>query len=214
VPDSVRLASIRILARASAVGLALGLWGGPVRAQSMDVAALGYDRGNAAAPITIIEFGDFGCSACGIFARETFSQFEREFISTGRVRWKYVPFVLGSFPNSGAATRAAECAAEQDAFWSMHDLLYRRQREWSKMIGVRPQLEKYAAELKLDLPRYRDCYEKDRPAARMQRSNEAAAALMVRATPTFFINGQRAVGALPIEQWRRVIEIVSSRTGG
>jgi protein-disulfide isomerase len=200
--------------RAIAFALALcALDAGVTRAQSLDVATLGYDRGNPGAPITIIEFGDFGCSACGIFARDTFSQFEREFIATGRVRWKYVPFVLGSFPNSGAATRAAECAAEQDAFWSMHDVLYRRQREWSKMIGVRGHLEKYATELKLDLARYRDCYEKDRPARKVQQNNEMAASLMVRATPTFFINGQRAVGALPIEQWRRVIEIVSSRGG-
>jgi protein-disulfide isomerase len=180
-------------------------------AQSVDLSGMGFDRGNSTAPITIVEFGDFGCSACGIFARETFAQFEREFIQTGRVRWKYVPFVLGSFPNSAAVTRAALCAAEQDAFWSMHDLLYQRQREWAKMFGIRAQLEKYAGQLKLNAAAFNQCYNKDNPAATMRRNDQAAATLMIRATPTFFINGQRAVGALSMEQWRRVIEIVSAR---
>jgi protein-disulfide isomerase len=183
-------------------------------AQNRDVSSLGWDKGNPAAPITIIEFGDFGCSACGQFIRETFPQFNREFIATGRVRWKFVPFILGSFPNSGAATRAAECAAEQDAFWSMHDLLYANQKEWTRLSSPFAQIEKYARQLGLDLRRFRSCYDEDRPAKKIARNNQAAADLLIRATPTFFINGQRAVGALPIEQWRRVIEIVANRAGG
>jgi len=186
----------------------------PAGAQSRDISALGYEKGNPGAPITIIEFGDFGCSACGQFIRETFPQFNREFIATGRVRWKFVPFILGSFPNSGAATRAAECAAEQDAFWSMHDLLYANQKEWTRLTTAYSQLEKYARQLGLDLRRFRTCYDQDKPAGKVKRNNQMAAELLIRATPTFFINGQRAVGALPIEQWRRVIEVVSGRTGG
>jgi protein-disulfide isomerase len=190
------------------------LLGAPAAAQDRNVSPLGYEKGNPGAPITIIEFGDFGCSACGHFVRETFPQFNREFIATGRVRWKFVPFVLGSFPNSGAATRAAECAAEQDAFWSMHDLLYANQKEWTRLTGAYGQLEKYARQLGLNLRRFRSCYDQDRPAARVNENNRVASELLIRATPTFFINGQRAVGALPIEQWRRVIEVVSRRGGG
>jgi protein-disulfide isomerase len=186
----------------------------PATAQNRDVSDLGWEKGNPGAPITIIEFGDFGCSACGQFIRETFPQFNREFIATGRVRWKFVPFILGSFPNSGPATRAAECAAEQDAFWSMHDLLYANQKEWTRLSSAYGQIEKYASRLNLDLRRFRSCYDEDRPAKKIAMNNQAAADLLIRATPTFFINGQRAVGALPIEQWRRIIEIVSARAGG
>ena len=181
-------------------------------AQYVDLAGLGYDRGNPDAAVTIIEFGDYGCSACGIFARDTWTQFEKEFISTGKVRFKYVPFIMGRFLNSGAATRSAFCAAEQDAFWSMHDMLYTRQSEWTKLTGVRPQLEKFARELGLDMSRFRECYDKNRPASHVARNNDAAEGQMIRATPTFFINGQRAVGALTIVQWREVMEILARRS--
>ena len=174
-------------------------------AQSFDVQRLGYDRGNPAAPIAIIEFGDFGCSACAIFFRDTYPQLQREFISTGLVKWKYVPFILGSFPNSGAATRAAECAADQDAFWSMHDLLYRRQKEWNRVLRPAGPMPKFAGELGLDSARFRECYDKDLGGARTRQANDTARELMVRVTPTFFINGRRAVGALTIDQWRRLL---------
>jgi protein-disulfide isomerase len=174
-------------------------------AQSFDVQRLGYDKGNPAATIAIIEFGDFGCSACAVFFRDTYPQLHREFIATGRVKWKYVPFILGSFPNSGAATKAAECAADQDAFWSMHDLLYQKQREWNKLLRPAETMQKFAAELGLDRARFRECYDKDVTAARTRQANDIARELMVRATPTFFINGRRAVGALTIDQWRLLL---------
>jgi protein-disulfide isomerase len=121
------------------------------------------------------------------------------------VKWKYVPFILGSFPNSGAATRAAECAADQDAFWSMHDLLYQRQRDWNRLLRPAEHMEKFAVELGLNRARFRECYDKDLTAARTRQANDVARELMVRGTPTFFINGRRAVGALTIEQWRQVL---------
>jgi len=174
-------------------------------AQSFDLQRLGYDKGNPAAPIAIIEFGDFGCSACAVFFRDTYPQLQREFISTGRVKWKYVPFILGSFPNSGAATRTAECAADQDAFWSMHDLLYQRQKEWNRVLRPAGLMAKFADELGLDGARFRECYDKDLAGTRTRQANDIARELMVRATPTFFINGRRAVGALTIDQWRMLL---------
>jgi len=183
--------------------------GARAAAQTANVQSLGYDKGNPSAPIVIVEFGDFGCSACAQFARETLGAIQREFISTGMVRWKYVPFILGSFPNSGAATRAAECAAEQDAFWSMHDMLYERQKEWNRLRNPREVLESFATDMGLDRTRFRKCYQDDPRRGRIEDNNTAAKDLLIRGTPTFFVNGRRAVGALPITEWRRIIALVA-----
>jgi protein-disulfide isomerase len=192
--------------------IAIGLLPLPAHPQSStDVGSYGYDRGSSTAPITVIEFGDFACSACAKFAVETFAQFNREYIATGRVRWKFIPFILGSFPNSTAATRAAECAADQDSFWSMHDRLYEKQKEWFRLTRPYDTFAKFAAELGLDIARFRKCYDDNVPAGRISRNNKLAAELLVRGTPTFFINGQRAVGALPIEQWRKIMAVVAGR---
>ncbi|MCI0432049.1 MAG: DsbA family protein [Gemmatimonadetes bacterium] len=198
----------------TAIAIALTLAAAPPApgaAQSVDLTGLGYDKGSPNAPVFIIEFGDFGCSACAQFASETMSAVQREFISTGIVRWKYVPFTLGSFPNSDAATRAGECAADQDAFWSMHDLLYARQKDWNRLRDPGATFEKLAVEIGLDARRFRQCYELDPRRDRIAASNAAARDLLIRGTPTFFVNGRRVMGALPITEWRKIIALV---TGG
>jgi protein-disulfide isomerase len=192
------------------LALGLGLMAGRAAAQGLDLKGLGFDKGSPAAPIAVVEFGDFGCSACALFFRDTWPALNREFIATGRIKYKYVPFVLGSFPNSGAATKAALCAAEQDAFWSMHDVLYTRQKEWKNLIRPAAQMEKYAVQLNLNRAKYRECYDRDRAGPQLQQANDIAQGLLVRATPTFFINGQRGVGALSIDQWRQIVTLMAS----
>jgi len=186
---------------------------GDAAAQVVDLEGLGYDKGSPDAPILIIEFGDFGCSACAMFATETMAQFQREFINTGRVRWKYVPFILGSFPNSAEATKTAECAAEQDSFWSMHDLLYANQKEWNRERKPRDVFIGFATRLGLDRQRFERCLDTDPRADHIRKTTEAARSLLIRHTPTFFVNGRRAIGALPITEWRKIIAQVSAGSG-
>ncbi|MGD8278314.1 MAG: thioredoxin domain-containing protein [Gemmatimonadota bacterium] len=182
--------------------------------QSVDVTKMGYDRGMSGAPILVVEFADFGCSACGQFARDVWPELQREFVATGRVRWKYVPFILGMFPNGDEAVKAAECAADQDAFWSMHDLLFQRQKEWNRLKDPGPKFAEFAGALSLDTTVFGRCYETDGGAERTKQNDAAAKALMVRSTPTFFVNGQRALGALPIAEWRKIFALVEGRGTG
>jgi len=196
---------IHLLGRSVSVAVSLAVLPLAVHAQGTDLSGLGYDRGAPSARIAVIEFGDFGCSACASFETDTFAQFNREFIATGRVKWKFIPFVIGSFANSEEATIAAECAADQASFWSMHNLLYQDQREWARLRNPRAKLEELAARLKLDMPAFRTCFGSDAVRDRIRRANDVAGQLRLRGTPTFFINGREALGALRIEDWRKLI---------
>ncbi len=166
----------------------------------------GYDRGAASAPVTVLEFADFGCPYCARFASGIYPALADEFVRTGKVRWKYVPFVMGMFPNGDGAARAAECAADQGkaAFGRMHDRLFGFQDEWKSAAdaGVFASLAQAAG---LDGARFAACWSSEAPGARIKRSNEVADQLGVRATPTFFINGRRLEGALPVEEFRAVL---------
>ncbi|MFW6202238.1 MAG: DsbA family protein [Gemmatimonadota bacterium] len=166
---------------------------------------IGYVQGDGAASVVVVEFGDFGCPACGEFARETLPALRDEFIDTGRVRWTFVPFVLGAFPNGGEAARAAECAADQDAFWAMHDRLYADQEQWLDEGDPREIFVGYAADHGLDADAFERCYRDDAVEERTERANEAARAARVRGTPTFFVNGRRVEGALPIDPFRELL---------
>lgn len=195
-PSALPLRLLAILATIAPAGTA---------AQQANVAAMGYDRGLASAPIQVVEFGDFGCSACARFEAETSADFHREFIATGRIRFKYIPFVMGNFPNSEEATKAALCAGDQASYWPMHDLIFERQREWIRLRDPKPVFEEMAASLRLNPAAFRSCYGSDATQARLNGINRTAHGLQLRGTPTFFINGREALGAIPIEQWRQIV---------
>jgi protein-disulfide isomerase len=179
--------------------------GAPAPADTIDLRRLGYDRGRADAPVVVVEFSDFGCPFCATFATSTYPALHREFVETGKVRWKYVPFVMGMFPNGAEAARAAECAAEQGKFWEMHDRLFAAQREWKRSGSPVGLFTGYAREIGLDAGRFGACYREDRGGGRTRANNRAADAARIRATPSFIVNGRLVEGALPLETFRQVL---------
>lgn len=177
---------------------------------TIDLSTLGYSHGSGQAPVIVYEFSDFGCPYCAKFALETYPELHREFVATGKVRWTYVPFVMGRFANGSEAARAAECAGEQDEFWRMHDRLFQGQREWKSSSGVESLFESYARELELDVALFVSCYRENRPSDRLALQNYVADALRVRATPTFFINGRLLEGALPVDMFREILATLTA----
>ena len=173
---------------------------GPVRVAlgGVNLTGIGYDLGSVEAPIVIVEFSDFGCPYCGQYALETFPAIDREYIQDGKVFYKHVPFVMGRFPNGEKAARAAECAGEQGQFWPMHDMIYEHQNDWKRGTDADALFARLAGQAMLDGTRWGSCYANDRQAARTSAANSAASRLNIRATPTFFINGQLVEGALPL----------------
>jgi len=169
--------------------------------------APGYDLGVSRARVVVVEFADFGCPYCARFAAEAYPQLSREFVATGRVRWKYVPIAMGAFRNGDEAARAAECAGEQGkaAFGRMHDQLYGLQEEWKGAGDVDVAFRSLARAARLDLKRFDACWARGLPDLRLRASNELAEQLGVHATPTFFINGERVEGALPAEGFRYLL---------
>jgi protein-disulfide isomerase len=94
----------------------------------------GRVRGSATAPVTVYEMSDFQCPYCRRFALETFPALDSAYVATGKVRWAFVNYPLTSIhQNAVAAAEVALCAARQNAFWRVHDLLYQHQEVWSPL---------------------------------------------------------------------------------
>lgn len=171
--------------------------------QGVDVTDYGHDIGKIGAPIVIVELSDFGCVYCAKHALETLPSLETEFVATGKVYYKHIPFLIGMFPNSDRAARAAECASEQDRFWPMHDSVFAHQKDWKKGNDADKLFKSLARGVVPDEAQWSSCYDARRVDSRITAASAIAARLGVRATPTFFINGQMVEGALPLDVMRQ-----------
>ena len=172
----------------------------------VDLTGVGYDRGSPIAPVVMIDLSDFACPYCGEFSLTTYPAIEREYVKTGKVFFKYVPFVVGSFPHSAEATRVVECAADEGAFWPMVTRIYAGQGQWRKSGDPYAVLSGIAAAAGLDTARIGSCYASRRTDARTAKASSAASDLGVRVTPSFVVNERPVQGALPIEEFRKVID--------
>jgi protein-disulfide isomerase len=172
----------------------------------VDLTGVGYDVGSPTAPVVMIDLSDFACPYCGEFSLTTYPTIEREYVKTGKVLFKYVPFIVGSFPNSAEATRAVECAAEQGAFWPMMTHVYEGQGRWRKSGDPYAVLSGIAGGAGLDTARIGSCYASRRTDVRTAKASSIASDLGVRVTPSFVVNERPVQGALPIEEFRKVID--------
>ena len=168
----------------------------------------GVEKGRREAPVWIVELADFGCGYCAKFAAETMPTLDSLYTKPGKAYWRFVPFVLGMFPNSREAAIAGVCAAQQGRFWPMHDRLYRNRKAWMGSRSPVPLLARYAAETGVDAAKYGQCVRGKAAAAEVARNDALAQALLVRGTPTFVINGEVVPGALPTEVFVKGLDAV------
>src|SRR5256712_9092471 len=95
-------------------------------------------RGRSDAPVTVYEMSDFQCPYCREFALGTLPLLEREYVQAGKVRFVYINLPLTSVhKNAASAAEVALCAARQQRFWPMHDLLFRHQDQWATLASPR-----------------------------------------------------------------------------
>lgn len=154
-------------------------------------------RGPAGALVTIYEWSDYECPYCRR-AQEALRRLQGEFPDTVRLVFKDFP--LRSHPRALPAANAARCAGAQSRYWEYHDLLFVAQPDFS-----RDDLIGYARRLGLDVGPFIECVDtarfRDAVLADQREGREAG----VRATPTFFINGRKIEGALPIDELREAV---------
>lgn len=170
-------------------------------------------RGSTNAPVTIYEMSDFQCPWCARFTLQTMPALEREYIATGKVRLIFVNFPLPMHPNAGPAAELAMCAARQDRFWAIHDLLYRHQDEWKDLHEPATYFLGLADSAGLSRDGIVECMRTGAMRAIVQRDAEGAARSGASSTPSFWIEGGILAGAQPIEVFRPILDsIIRAKT--
>jgi protein-disulfide isomerase len=161
-------------------------------------------RGLDTAPITIEEWADFQCPACGMFARATEPQVVTTYVSRGQVKIVYRHFAfLG--PESQWAAEASECADEEGKFWEFHDRLFASQAGENRGTFSKDNLKRIGEALGLS-PSFAACVDSGRHAQRVRDETQAGQRKDVRATPTLFVQAQKLEGAATFDQLKTIID--------
>lgn len=169
----------------------------------------GRTRGSSGARVTVYEMSDFQCPYCRTFALTTFPALDSAYVATGRVRWAFVNFPLTSIhQNALAAAEAATCAADQGAFWPVHDLLYRHQDVWAPLKEPAAFFLSLADSAHISRPALLACVRSPATEAAVRADAQGAERSGAGSTPTFYIEGGLLVGAQPLPVFRHVLDSI------
>jgi len=171
-----------------------------LRPPSVDVA---FDparvKGDANAPVTIVEFSDFQCPFC----KQAEAALQAVMAKYGnKVRLAFMDFPLREIhPRAQAAAEAGRCAHEQGKFWEFHDVLYADQ---SKLDA--PGLIATARGLGMNEQAFQSCLDSGKFKAKIDADLAEGQKVGVAGTPGFFINGVFLSGAQPQAEFERIID--------
>jgi protein-disulfide isomerase len=159
----------------------------------------GRTLGNPDAPLTIVEYADFQCPACGQFATTVEDQLIADYIVTGQAKLVFhdFPFLDDRSDNkeSDNASEAAFCAQDQGQFWAYHDMLFYNQSGENDGAFARDRLIEMARSVEgIDVDQFTTCIDGDEFEDAVQDNYQATIDAGVQSTPTFEMNGQQVSG--------------------
>lgn len=207
IPRSWLIGAIAVAVIATA-GL---IWAGNANTTSQtaptvppNIAQNGQTRGDANAPVTIEEWADFQCPACGLFARQTEPQILTTYVAKGQVKIVFHNYAfLGA--ESNWAAEAAECAGEQGKFFEFHDKLYATQAGENRGTFSKDNLKKMGTQLGLT-PAFAACVDSGRYAQAIRDEQQLGQDKGVSKTPTLYVNGQKYEGAYSFDDMKKIID--------
>lgn len=162
-------------------------------------------RGPEDARVTLLEYGDFECTYCGL-AESAIRELLTSFGDDVRYVWRHLP-LNDVHQHAQLAAEASEAAAAQGRFWDMHDTLLNHQGELTPR-----DVKAYADELGLDRDRLVDELRRRTHAPRVSEDVASADESGVSGTPTFFVNGRRHYGAYDIATLTQTVRSALGRS--
>jgi len=141
--------------------------------------------------VTVVEFGDYQCPACGS-VHPLIKQILNENKDTMTLVFRNFP--LSQHANAQIAAEAAEAAGEQGKYWEMHDLLFEKQTDWAENKKPLDIFVSYAEALQLDVNKFKQAVNDKKFAAKIQADTNDGNAIGINSTPTFFIDGIKFTG--------------------
>jgi protein-disulfide isomerase len=165
-------------------------------------------EGSPSAKVTIVEYGDFQCPACGA-AHPTVRQIINDY--KDKIYFVFRNFPLPMHQNARVAAAAAEAAGVvggEAKYWEMHNKLYDTQDEWSESRNAPDIFAGYAKDLGLDVDAFKKAETNKSTLDTIQKDENDGLALGINSTPTFFINGEEYPAVMDYNTFKQKIDAV------
>jgi protein-disulfide isomerase len=177
-----------------------------------------HTHGAANAKVSLIEYGDYECPACGAYepiVEQLYQQYK------GQVLFVFRNFPLYQIhPFGMISAQATEAANLQGKYWEMHDLLYSKQTEWISNATLTPAdvvskyFNTYAQSLGLNVTQFDADINSDTVKAKVQADLALGNAAQVDHTPTFFINLTQIANPSSLQNFQNDLNAaIASSTG-
>jgi protein-disulfide isomerase len=161
-------------------------------------------RGAMDGKVTLVEFGDFQCPACGAY-EPLLRKVTEDNAKTLKVVFRHFPLTQ-IHPNALIAAKASEAAGLQGKFWEMHDILYEKQEEWSTGLTAHDFIFlNYATAIGLNMKKFQVDLNSKEVEDKILTEYKEGVKLGVQGTPTFFLNGKKINNPQSPEEFNKLI---------
>ena len=166
--------------------------------------------GSETAPVTVIEYASLTCHHCMNFHKNTWPAFKAKYVDTGRVRFIMREFPLD--PLAAAGFMLARCAGEEK-WYPVVDMLYRTQEGWAHADKPLEGLTQAMRQSGMSSEGVAACLKREDLYQSVRQVSERGKQFGVNSTPTFFVNGEKHVGALSIDEFDKILTPLLPKLG-
>jgi protein-disulfide isomerase len=158
----------------------------------------GMSTGDPNAPVKVEEYADFQCPYCAAFVQKVEPGIIENYVVPGKVYFTFIPYsFIGS--ESVRAAEAAYCAADQNKFWDLHDVLFSNQAGENTGGFADNKLIQLAQKAGLKMADFRPCFDNSQYLQQVKDDLQQGQTRGVTGTPYFFVNGQGPVDQSQLE---------------
>jgi protein-disulfide isomerase len=177
------------------------------------VGTSGFVNGNylpasTSATVTLVEFGDYECPACGVYS-PLVKQLLTEF--TGKINYVFRNYPLPQHKNAPITSYAVEAAGLQGKYWEMHEKIYASQADWSNLSDPKDLLIGYAKDFGLDVVKFASDLSSQTVKDKVQNDTNDGNTIGITETPTFYLNGQKITLGGSYDQLKSAVDAVLNK---
>jgi protein-disulfide isomerase len=156
------------------------------------------------AKVTIVEYSDFQCPYCSS-AHVTVKNLLKQYEGKVKVAYKHLPLAMHNWAKDAA--EAAVCVHKQnpETFWKLSDYFFTNQKAITKDTFA-AKLQEFSTQNGVNGEELKKCMDDPATEQKVAADSAEAGSLGLSSTPSFIVNGRTVVGAIPVDQFKQIID--------